>query len=65
MPYDYKLRCLVDDEPITAHRSSKGDYYGWYTGEVITLHIENPDGTLDIRLDEKGSVSLKRHTKID
>jgi len=61
--YDYRLRCKLSedgDSPLTAHVSKLGDYFGWYEGEVILIEVKHKDHTLEIRLDVKGNVSLKR-----
>jgi len=58
--YDYRLRCYIDDDVLDALPSEKGDYFGWYEGEVVTLEVRHKNHTLNIKLNEQGNVSLKR-----
>jgi hypothetical protein len=59
--YDYRLRCLIDGDALEAYQGKSGDYFGWYEGEVVTLEVKHKHHTLNIKLDEKGNVSLQRH----
>jgi hypothetical protein len=60
MAYDFKLRCEIAEENISATRSRTGDYFGWYEGEEVILNVTHGEELLQIKLDKKGSVSLKR-----
>jgi hypothetical protein len=59
--YDYRLRAKIDDLPLETLHSANGDYFAWFEGEVVTLEIKHKDHILNIKLDERGNVSLKRH----
>ena len=62
--YDYQLRVIVEDELIEAESNSNGDYFGWYEGETVILAIDHKEHVLNIKLDEKGNMSLKRSVKM-